>query len=141
VPRAQLRTVPGDGLALTSPLPLEDVGPAEPWLLRIVDAPVAVAGRGWPDGPPGVAEFRLHDDLAPWHAGDWRLVVEEGAGRLERGGSGAAEIHVRGLAALYTCYTGCATLRRAGLLHGDASGDPVLDRLFAGPRAGMLDAF
>ena len=72
------------------------------------------------------------DARRPKNAGGWLLSVADGRGRLERSeaGPGALAVGPRGLAALYAGVP-VATLRRSGLAEGDASGDVLLDGMFA----------
>jgi predicted acetyltransferase len=112
----------------------------DPWYLRIVDAPAAVAARGY-GAVETEAEFELIDPPAPWHEGRWRLAVGAGSGTLTRGGSGAARLHVRGLAALFTGYAGVAAVRRAGLADGDETALTRIAAAFAGPVPWMADDF
>jgi predicted acetyltransferase len=109
------------------------------WMLRIVDAPAAIAARGFPAGVSAEVPLYVDDPQRPGNAGPWRLIVADGAGRLERGAEvpGAVRTNARGLAALYAGVP-AATLTRAGLIEG---GDPaVLGTVFAAT-AFMLDYF
>jgi predicted acetyltransferase len=106
-----------------------------------VDVVRAVAARGWPEHVRGSVPFALRDDVAPWNAGEWRLTVEDGEGRLERA-TASPDLHldVRGFAVLYCA----ASTGRAAALAGLAAGtaDPAaLDLLASGPRAALLDYF
>lgn len=126
-----------------------DLGTAlrsDPWMLRVVDLPAAVAARGWPRAAllrQGLSvDVEVVDPHAPWHAGRHRLVVDEGAVRVERGGSGAVSLSARGLAAWYAGAAGSAALRRAGLLTGDPVASAVLDALTGTPGPlRMADSF
>lgn len=111
------------------------------WMLRVLDAPAAVAARGFPEGLSAEVALAVEDDLRPGNAGGWRLSVSGGAGRLERAGdvAGAVRLTARGLAALYAGIP-VAVLRRAGLAEGGGAGDPPLDAAFAGTPF-MLDHF
>jgi predicted acetyltransferase len=113
----------------------------EPWMLRVLDAPGAIAARGWPPHLSGSADLELEDDVCPWNAGRHRLVLGGGAGRLEPGGAGAVRITARGLAVLYAGGAGPAVLRRAGLLSGDTAYDAFLAAATAGPPPSLLDYF
>lgn len=114
-----------------------------PWMLRVVDLPAAVAARGWPAAAvlrDAAVALDVVDPHAPWQAGRWRLVVEDGAVRGERGGDGSVRLDARALGPWFAGGTPTSALRRAGLLDGgDAS---LLDALVAGrgtPR--MADYF
>jgi len=128
------------------------VGPAEPfglltaepdvelisadhhhWMLRVVDARAAVAGRGFPAGLEVAAAIRLQDAARASNRGDWMLRVGGGRGSLERSRTAAADplgLDVRGFAALYAG-TPVPVLRRSGLASGGApAADALLDAAF-----------
>ncbi|CCH27986.1 GNAT family N-acetyltransferase [Actinosynnema sp. NPDC047251] len=111
------------------------------WLLRVVDLPAAVAARGWPAArwlKPAAVDLEVHDEHAPWHAGRQRLVVEDGAVRVEPGGSGAVRLRARALGPWFSGMQDSHALRRAGLLDGDAA---LLDRLTGAPGVPRLADF
>ncbi len=111
------------------------------WLLRVVDLPAAVAARGWPAAEalkPAAVDLDVVDEHAPWHAGRQRLVVEDGAVRVEPGGSGAVRLHARALGPWFSGMQDTHALRRAGLLDGDAA---LLDRLAGAPGVPRLADF
>ncbi|HEX3925517.1 MAG TPA: GNAT family N-acetyltransferase [Streptosporangiaceae bacterium] len=130
-----------------------DVGLAvrEPWMLRVVDAAAAVAGRGFPAAVEAAVSLRIEDGPVPANDGPWRLEVGGGHGSLNPdssvtrhpaspGAPGPVTLGARGFAALYAGVP-MATLRRAGLAAGgDARADDALDAAFAGP-AFMLQDF
>ncbi|SHN47852.1 GNAT family N-acetyltransferase [Cryptosporangium aurantiacum] len=112
----------------------------EPWMLRVVDAPLAVAGRGF--GPLAAdVDLEIVDPQAPWHEGRWQLSVADGTGSLAPGGSGAVRLSSRGLAAVFTGYAGAAALTSAGLAEGEPGALARLAAVFAGPTPWMLDEF
>jgi predicted acetyltransferase len=121
----------------------------EPWMLRIVDAPAAIAGRGFAAGAEFAVQLRLDDQQRPGHAGRWTLEVSGGRGALHRAvthpagpepPAGPVRLGARGFAALYAGIA-VATLRRSGLAAGgDARADEALDGAFAG-QAFLLDDF
>lgn len=118
------------------------VGHERPWMLRLVDAPSAIAARGWPADARAAVALDVDDATCPWNAGRWRLVVEDGAGRLERGGDGAVRLGVGSLASLYTGWSTTIALARTALLDGGSAADrAALDRAFAGPVPWMMDEF
>jgi predicted acetyltransferase len=115
------------------------------WMLRVVDAPAAVAGRGFPVAVTLAAGLQIEDTQLPGNAGHWTLEVSEGKGALTRrhppaGSAAPVRLGARGFAALYGGVP-MATLRRAGLAAGgDAGADEALDAAFAG-KAFLLDSF
>jgi predicted acetyltransferase len=112
------------------------------WMLRVVDAPAAVAARGWPAGLRASVDLELHDEHLADNTGRFRLTVEDGHGTLARGGDGTVALDARGLAAWWTGYADPRALRRAGRLHG--GDDRALDTLATmtgGPRPRLRDYF
>jgi predicted acetyltransferase len=55
---------------------------AEQWMLRLLDAPAAIAGRGFPAGVSLSVPLTVTDPQLPGNAGDWRLEVSGGAAAL-----------------------------------------------------------
>jgi predicted acetyltransferase len=144
-----------------------DIAERESWMLRLLDAPAAIAARGFPATDITVP-LHITDDLRPANSGRWALTVQSGHGSLVRtdrpnapghpvappgrtppassspGRTPLARVPLalgpRGLAALYAG-TPVATLRRAGLAAGgDPAGDAALDGAFAA-NSFMLDGF
>src|SRR5262245_22663639 len=113
-----------------------------PWMLRLVDAPAAIAARGYADDVRVEVPLEITDAACPWNVGRHTLVVERGAGWLERGGSGAVRLGIGALAALYSGWATTAQLARTGLLDpGGEAHRAGLDRAFAGPVPWLLDEF
>jgi predicted acetyltransferase len=104
------------------------------WMLRVVDAPAAVAARGFPAGLTVSVPLTVSDRACPGNAGSWRLAVGGGTGQLlpNEGGPSPDSLTVgpRGLAALYAGVP-VATLRQAGLAGGSAAHDAALGAAFA----------
>ena len=128
------------------------------WMLRVLDAPAAVAARGFPAGVGLTTVLRLADPDRPAHIGWWTLDVGGSKGVLTPAEPGpdrapadpgpggtrpdpaALTLGPRGFAALYGG-TPLATLRRAGLAAGGDPGlDAALDAAF-GAEPFMLDSF
>jgi predicted acetyltransferase len=141
--RVDLRPTDPDALAMLASGGLGGQVHVTPWMLRVVDLPAAVAARGWPGAATagdGAVEVEVEDPWAPWQAGRWRLVVEGGAVRAERGGDGAVRLRSRALGPWFAGGTPTSALRRAGLL--DGADAPLLDVLVAGRgRPRMADYF
>jgi predicted acetyltransferase len=112
------------------------------WMLRVVDAPAAIAGRGFPPAVQLSVPLLIDDQARPANSGRWLLSVADGKGELTRDGTGRPPLMLgtRGLAALYAG-TPMTSLRLAGLAAGgDPDADPVLDAAFAATPF-LLDAF
>jgi predicted acetyltransferase len=115
------------------------------WMLRVVDAPAAIAARGFPAAISLSVPLRIADDARPANSGRWQLSVAGGVGRFDPPGPDApagpaVTLGARGLAALYAGAP-LVTLRQAGLATGGtADDDAVLDAAFAATPY-MLDAF
>jgi len=112
------------------------------WMLRVVDAPAAIAGRGLGAGVAGSVSLRVLDDVLPGNAGTWRFTADGGKGALERAepAEGTLTLGARGLAALYAG-TPAQALRVAGLVSGGSPDDDAfLTAAFAGA-CYMLDDF
>ena len=136
---------PADPVAWLTREPDVQVVGGHQWMLRIVDAPGAVAERGFPAAAEATAPIELADPACPGHQGRWTLQVGGGKGTLTpghaavRGGTPLA-LGPRGFAALYAG-TPVSTLRRAGLAGGGSrAGDAALDTAFAA-RPYMHDYF
>ncbi len=134
------------------------------WMLRVIDAPAAIAARGFPAGVWLAVPLLVADDARPANSGRWDLTVAGGKGSLTPASADgapvpppqpdarpeAASVHpgerapltlgARGLAALYAG-TPLATLRQAGLVSGGSpDDDAALDTAFAATPY-MLDEF
>jgi len=114
----------------------------QPWMLRVIDAPGAVAARGWPRHLNAEVDLELTDDVCPWHQGRYRLVLAGGNGRLEPGGDGTVRLTPRGLACWYAGVATPQQLRRSGFLTGgDTDTDELLRTATAGPAPTLHDYF
>ncbi|HEX6327442.1 MAG TPA: GNAT family N-acetyltransferase [Jiangellaceae bacterium] len=110
------------------------------WLLRVVDAPAAVAARGFPRGVEVGVPVTVADPLLTDNSGDWLMQVKDGRGQLVPGNGGGLGLTANGLAALFAG-TRVSRLRQAGLATGGDPGlDGMLDAAFAAT-AFMLDYF
>ncbi len=123
-----------------------DVHHRSMWMLRVVDAPAAIATRGFPAAVSLAVPLAIHDDARPANSGRWSLTVTGGRGLLDPLTPSAVRadppltLGARGLAALYAGAP-VSTLRQAGLAAGGSpADDAALDTVFAGI-AYMLDAF
>ena len=133
------------------------------WMLRVVDAPAAIAARGFPPGVALTIPLIIRDTNRLTNHGRWTLTVSEGTGTLipnepgflpsttvsaRTGHASPADseraapltLGARGLAALYAG-TPLAPLRLAGLASGGTpEADAAIDAGFAAT-AYMVDDF
>jgi predicted acetyltransferase len=143
----QARTVTFVGGALDElllHLPEQDVREVSNnrWMVRVLDAPAAVAARGFPPALRAEVHLDLRDPVARWHEGRHVLRVEGGRGELLPGGSGDAQLSANGLGALFSGWASAESLHRAGLLHHAApEARRALSAMFAGPRPTIADDF
>lgn len=108
------------------------------WMLRVADAPAAIAARGFPPHLTVDVTIGVEDELRPGNAGAWLLSVHAGRGTLTRAdGPAAVRMPARGLAALFAGVP-VGTLRRSGLLAG---GDDATDSTAALTAAFAATAF
>lgn len=141
-PTLHLRLRPDDPAWLLTGLAGARHLSGQSWMLRLIDAPAAIAARGWPTTVEGSVDLELADDLCPDNAGPHQLVLKAGTGSLTPGGTGAVLLEPGALAALYAGSTTPSLLRRAGLLSGgDPDTDAFLTTATAGPPPGLLDYF
>lgn len=142
-------TGPADPIAwLTSELDVS-VRCEDGWMLRLVDARAAIAGRGFPATVELRAQLRLADPDLPANAGPRTLTVTGGHGSLLDGETDSiprspsappVTLGPRGFAAMFAGVP-MATLRLAGLAAGgDAGTDAGLDCAFAA-KPYLLDYF
>ena len=112
----------------------------EMWMLRLVDPPAAIAGRGFPEGVGLAVGLSLRDAQLSGNSGLWMLEISGGKGSLTRvetipgsaRSAGPLRLGARGLAAMYAG-TPLASLRQAGLAAGGEPGaDAALNEAFAG---------
>ncbi|MBO4269787.1 GNAT family N-acetyltransferase [Microbispora triticiradicis] len=121
------------------------------WMLRLIDLPAAVAGRGFPAGVSMETVVEVTDRRRPANSGAWTLSVAGGSGSVTpartppgRGpGTGQGEatrLTIGGVSALFAGVP-TATLRRSGRLTGGSpDADDALDAAF-GCAAYMIDLF
>jgi len=112
----------------------------EYWMLRIVDVLSALGSRGY--GPISLSvDLEVADDVVEANCGRWRLILEGGVPRVERGGTGELQLDVRALAMLYSGFLPCATLVTAGSAAGSAAAVERATVLFAGAVPATGDFF
>lgn len=111
------------------------------WMTRIVDVKAALEGRGYSAGIHTEVSFELTDDVIPANNGRFVLAVEDGRGRVEKGGNGKLRLHIRALAPLYTGFLSPRQLRDAGWLEGDEAEGDRATGVFGGATPWMPDHY
>ena len=141
VERVTGATAPDDAFWLALPWPGPSIALHSHWMLRLVDLHAAVSERGFDAGPLHVVDLQVRDPIISANDGAWRLIVEDGRGRLEPGGAGSISITIDGLAGLYSGFQRCDQLATRGLLHGGRAQWPILDAAFRGGSPWTPDFF
>jgi len=113
------------------------------WMTRVVDVEQALTARGYHPGIEAEIHLDIRDELIPANNDRFILRVADGRGRVERGGTGALTLDIRGLAALYTGYRSPANLAAAGLLNNsaDQSALAAAESIFTPTDPWMADRF
>jgi predicted acetyltransferase len=145
--RVRACLAPDDPVTWLTRDPAAELHQNDVWMLRVVDAPAAIAGRGFPAATSVSVTFHLTDPARPGNSGRWSLAVSGGAGSLTRLGDAppvldetVLSVGARGFAALYGGVP-VPTLRLAGLAAGgQAEDDDALSAAFRGP-AFTIDHF
>jgi len=140
---------PADPIAWLTPEPDVRVRRHKTWMLRVLDARAAIAGRGFPVSARAGVPMLLADPELAANAGPHTLSVSDGRGSLTHGITARAgesfatppvRLGPRGFAALFAGVP-MATLRAAGLAaDGDRAADEALDDAF-GCLPYLLDYF
>lgn len=129
-------------LWLTDPNEVRAVAFEHQWLSRLVDAPAAVAARGFRAGVRGRVPLDVVDPVLEANAGRWQLVVEDGSGELRPGGDGRVRLDVGAFASLWTGWASAWTLAQAGRIAGATTDDlQLLTDAFGGPMPWVRNYF
>jgi len=112
------------------------------WMLRVVDVEAALTARGYAPELSASLDLEVTDDLLAGNRGRFRLTVEGGSARVERGGGrGDLRIDVRGLAALYSGHATGFDLLTQGLAEADPAVLARAGAVFAGPAPWLIEMF
>jgi predicted acetyltransferase len=113
------------------------------WMLRIVDLPKALQGRGYPQGIDAEIRLQVEDPLLPWNQGCWRLRVSDGRAEVAPAipNEETLQIKIEGMAPLFSGFFPPDTLHLLGLLQGAEAPRRTLATLFSSPAPWMPDMF
>jgi len=131
--RATWRSSPADPMLLHLAEAAYEFTGSHPWMVRIVHVVNALAARGYPPGVRTELHLHVHDDLLPGNDGRCVLHVADGQGSVTRGGRGTFDLHVRGLAALYTGFLSPPDLVLAQLAAAPEAELAAAAAVFGGP--------
>lgn len=139
----QLRWYGGaiDDFAALLPEPRVKPRFSDRWLLRIIDVERALLARGYPAHLEAELHIEVEDELISANCDRFILRVSAGKAEIERGGTGAMTLSVRGLAPLYSGLFAPAQLCRMGYLEGSEAAQAIAAQLFAGSAPWMPDFF
>ena len=110
------------------------------WMLRILDVPAAMQGRGYAP-VTGALAFEVDDPHFEDNRGPWRLVAADGDVTVERAERADVTIDVRAISAMYTGFLAPSDAARLGWLAPVPNAIGLFSALFRGPAPFMLDFF
>ncbi len=133
----------GDDLVRTF-LPSVDwqIVSSSPYMLKIIDVPLALSARRCPPGLRTELRFVLEGDFLSENDGSYALRVADGVAGCSRGGAADRTFTPHGLALMYAGAQSCANLRAAGHLRGGELVDDLdWDALFGGRQRHIRNYF
>ncbi|MCS6813928.1 MAG: sterol carrier protein domain-containing protein, partial [Cyanobacteria bacterium] len=130
-----------DPLSLVLPEPSAHVDHADCWLLRLINLPLALEQRGYPPHIEAELHLSVFDDLLSPNNGNFLLIVTGGRGTVCPGGRGDLQVHIRGLASLYSSLLSPYQLRAVGLLEGTDAHLATAASVFGGASPWLPDFF
>ncbi|CAA9355392.1 MAG: hypothetical protein AVDCRST_MAG72-1757 [uncultured Nocardioidaceae bacterium] len=140
----RLDTSGPDLLRLLLPSASWQVVDDSPYMLRLLDLPLAFGGRGFAPGIEAQLRFELRDEFLDELSGSWLLEISGGTARCSRSDvpDGVGPVFEgRGLSLMYAGAQSAANLRMAGLMGGEATDDRSWDNAFGGRQFHIRDYF
>ncbi len=110
------------------------------WMLRLVDVPAALRGRGYSPHLKCAFKLAVDDPLLAANRGSWWVRIEAGRAEVEKARSGGLRVSERALACLYAGLLNPWQARLAGLVDWPDRDLSALEGVFGGP-AGLGDMF
>jgi predicted acetyltransferase len=109
-------------------------------MLRLLDAPLALAARGYSTALATTVDLSVTDPVLPENEGAYRLRVADGEGTVEPIAAARLRLDAGALASLYTGWSSAHSLAALGRLTGATDAELArLDLLFAGPKPWMAE--
>jgi predicted acetyltransferase len=144
--RSQIETIRWRGAAIDPwllwlPEQAAKLASSMTWMMRIVNAPLALVERGYPSGIETELHFQLHDDLIQENNGTFVLSVAQGTGVVSQGGRGDLKLGIQALAPLYTGLFTPSQLQLMGWLEASPTALATASLLFAGATPWLADFF
>jgi predicted acetyltransferase len=112
-----------------------------PWALRMLDVAAALGQRGYPVGLTAELHLDVRDPLLAENQGRFVLRVQDGQGRVRRGGRGRVKLDVPALAPLFSGHLSASKLALTGMIEASERDQATADALFAGPQPWICDHF
>ena len=111
------------------------------WMTRIVSLKPALEKRGYAKHVKASLELEVRDDVLKENNGRWKLEVEGGAAKVEKGGKGKVKVDIRGLAAMNTSALSAQDAEQIGYLEASDADIATLNAIFGGPTPWTPDFF
>jgi len=113
----------------------------DPWMVRILDLPVALSARGYPPGITAEWHLDVVDDLLPENTGRWLVRIASGTANVTPGGDGRIRARIRGLSGLFSGAYPAEAMADSTHLVGSEDDLASLTLAFAGSSPWMDDHF
>lgn len=111
------------------------------WMLRVVNVPLALSKRGYPQGIETELHLEITDDIIVANNGKFCLRVSQGCGEVTPGGKCNFRLNIRGLASLYTGLFTPIQLQLLGYLDATPDAIEAATIIFSGSTPWMPDFF
>ena len=111
------------------------------WMLRIINAPLALSKRGYPKKLTAELHLDIRDHLIAANNNKFCLQVSQGSGEVIPGGRGDFQIDIRSLASIYTSFLSPQQLQSLGNLRATTEALETATLIFSGARPWMADFF
>ena len=111
------------------------------WMLRIINVPLALSKRGYPQELEAELHLDIQDELIAANNGKFCLKVSQGKGEVSIGGKGDFQIDIRSLASIYTSFVSPQQQQQLGNLKTTPEALATANLIFSGDCPWMADFF